>query len=76
MPIVIERSLPSNTPSGPAALLLAIAVRTSSMESPIEASAIGLTRTRIAGCSAPLTLTSATPSTCERRWAITVSAAS
>ena len=33
-----------------------MAVRTSSSESPIEASATGLTRTRIAGCSAPLTV--------------------
>jgi len=34
------------------------------------------TRTRIEGCSAPLTLTSATPLTCDRRCATTVSAAS
>ncbi len=74
--MVTARSLPSSTPIGPAALVLAIAVRTSSMERPIEASAIGLTRTRIAGCSAPLTLTSATPSICDRRCTITVSAAS
>ena len=32
--------------------------------------ATGLTRTRIAGCSAPLTVTSATPSTCAMRWAM------
>ena len=76
MPMVTARPSPSNTPSGPAALVLAIAVRTSSMLRPMEASAIGLTRTRIAGCSAPLTLTSATPSTWARRWATTVSAAS
>ena len=36
----------------------------------------GLTRTRIAGCSAPLTVTSATPSTCAMRCAMTLSAAS
>jgi hypothetical protein len=57
-------------------LLLAIAMRTSSIDSPIDASAIGLTRMRMAGCSAPLTLTSATPSICESRCTITVSAAS
>ena len=74
--MLIARSPPSNIPTGPIPLLLAIAVRTSSMFNPIEASAIGSTRTRIAGCSAPLTLTSATPSIWERRWAITVSAAS
>jgi hypothetical protein len=76
VPMVMARSLPSNSPTGPTALLLAMAVRTSSMDNPIEASAIGLMRTRIAGCSAPLTLTSATPSTWDRRWAMTVSAAS
>ena len=48
-----------------AALALEIAVRTSSSAMPMEASATGLTRTRIAGCSAPLTVTSATPSTCD-----------
>ena len=74
--MVTDRSGPSNTPSAPAALVLAMAVRTASMSSPIEASASGLTRTRMAGCSAPLTLTSATPSTCDSRCAITVSAAS
>ncbi len=74
--MVTERSGPSNTPIGPTALVLAMAVRTSSIDRPIEASAIGLTWTRMAGCSAPLTLTSATPSTCDRRCAITVSAAS
>src|SRR5262249_8060946 len=74
--MVTARPSPSNTPSGPAALVLAIEVRTSSIDNPIEASAIGLTRTRIAGCSAPLTLTSATPSICDRRCATTLSAAS
>ncbi len=67
---------PSKAPFGPAALALTIAARTSSMPSPIEASATGLTRTRIAGCSAPLTVTSATPPTWEMRWAMTVSATS
>ena len=76
VPMAMARSLPSNSPTGPTALLLAMAVRTSSVDNPIEASAIGLTRTRSAGCSAPLTLTSATPSTWDRRWAMTVSAAS
>jgi hypothetical protein len=67
---------PSNAPFGPAALELTIAARTSSMPSPMEASAKGSTRTRIAGCSAPLTVTSATPLTWEMRWAITLSATS
>ena len=67
---------PSMMPSGASALALVIATRTSSMLSPMEESSIGLTRTRMAGCSAPPTVTSATPSTCEMRWATTVSAAS
>jgi hypothetical protein len=66
----------SNTPSGPAALALTMARRTSSMLMPILAIATGLTRTRIAGCSAPATLTSATPSTWDSRCASTVSAMS
>ena len=67
---------PSMMPSGASALALTMAARTSSTLSPIAASSVGLTRTRMAGCSAPLTVTSATPSTCEMRWAMTVSAAS
>ena len=63
-------------PSGATALALVMAARTSSMLMPIDASCIGLTRTRMAGWSAPATVTSATPSTCEMRWAMTVSAAS
>jgi hypothetical protein len=51
----------SNTPSGPVALALMIARRTSSRLIPIDAIATGLTRTRIVGCFAPLTLASATP---------------
>ncbi len=74
--MVTARSPPSKVPSGPVALALATAVRTSSIDSPIDARATGLTRMRIAGCSAPLTETSATPSTCDIRCATTVSAAS
>ena len=74
--MVTERSPPSKPPIGPVALALATAVRTSSIDRPIDASATGLTRMRIAGCSAPLTETSATPSTCDSRCATTVSAAS
>ena len=48
-------------PTGASALALAMALRTSSMLRPMEASSVGLTRTRMAGCSAPLTVTSATP---------------
>ena len=63
-------------PSGASELALAIAVRTSSMASPMVESSIGLTRTRMAGCSAPATVTSATPCTWLRRCSRTVSAAS
>ena len=63
-------------PSGASALALVIATRTSSTLSPIDDSSMGLARTRMAGCSAPATVTSATPSTWEMRWAMTVSAAS
>src|SRR5665647_2229324 len=53
MPIDAARLAPSNVPTGPCALELAIAVRTSSIASPIAASRAGSTRTRIAGCSEP-----------------------
>jgi hypothetical protein len=53
-----------------------MAARTASSDSPMAESRSGSSRTRIAGCSAPLTLTSATPSTWAMRWAITVSATS
>ncbi len=76
MPMVTARLAPSKVPSGPTALALAIAVRTSSMLRLMAASRAGSTRTRIAGCSEPATVTSATPFTCDRRWAITLSAAS
>jgi hypothetical protein len=46
------------------------------MAIPMEASATGLTRIRIAGCSAPFTLTSATPDTWAIRCAMTESATS
>jgi hypothetical protein len=74
--MVSARSPPSITPSGLCALAPAIALRTCSSEIPAEAAAPGLTRTRTAGCSAPLTVTSATPGTCAMRCATTVSAAS
>ena len=73
---VSTRSEPSITPTGPAALALTMVVRTSSMLTPMEAIATGLTRMRIAGCSEPFTVTSATPSTCEMRCAMIESAAS
>ena len=76
MPIVVARLSPSNAPIGPAALELEMAVRTSSMANPIADSRAGSTRTRIAGCSEPATVTSATPATCDKRWAIMLSAAS
>ena len=74
--MVRAKSGPSKVPSGLAELALATAVRTSSMLTPIEAIATGLTRTRIAGCSAPLTVTSATPSICAIRCATIESATS
>ena len=74
--MVWARSGPSKVPSALAALALEMAVRTSSRLTPIEATATGLTRMRIAGCSAPLTVTSATPSTWAMRCAMTLSATS
>ena len=74
--MVIACLSPSTAPTGATALASAMAVRTSSMLRPMEASSVGLTRTRMAGCSAPLTSTWAMPGTCEMRWATTVSAAS
>ena len=59
--------LPSKVPIGPDELVLVIADRTSSMLKPIAASRVGSARTRIAGCSEPATVTSATPSTWLRR---------
>ena len=76
MPIDTVRVGPSNEPSGPIALALEMAVRTSSSATPMLASRVGSTRTRSAGCSEPATVTSATPSTWDRRWAMTLSAAS
>ena len=76
MPMVVARSGPSKEPSGPTALELAIAVRTCSIDTPMAASRVGSTRTRIAGCSEPATVTSATPCTWLSRWAMTLSAAS
>ena len=72
----VARSGPSKVPSALAVLALAMAVRTSSRLTPIEAIATGLTRMRMAGCSAPLTVTSATPSTWDMRWAMMLSATS
>ena len=65
VPMCAASSGPSMVPSGLSALALAMVVRMFSRLSPIAASRTGLTRTRIAGCSAPLTLTSATPWTCD-----------
>ncbi len=67
---------PSMKPSGASALALTMAERTSSMLSPMVESSMGLTLTRMAGCSAPAAVTSATPSTWESRCTITVSATS
>ena len=67
---------PSIAPVGDSALALTMAVRTSSWLSPIAESFAGSAVTRIAGWSAPATLTSETPETCEMRWIKTVSAAS
>ena len=53
-----------------------IASLTASVAIPALESATGLSAMRTAGWSAPLTVTSPTPGTCEMRWAITVSATS
>ena len=67
---------PSKMPTGPSGLALMMASRTSSVAIPAFASETGLSAMRTAGWSAPLTVTSPTPGTCEIRWAITVSATS
>ncbi len=74
--MVAARLGPSMAPSGLTSVASVMAVLTWSRPMPRPASASGRTRTRIAGCSAPLMLTSATPGTWDRRWATTVSAAS
>ena len=76
MPMVVARFAPSKLPSGPTALELAMAVRMSSRLTPMAAMRAGSTRTRIAGCSEPATVTSPTPSTWDSRCTITLSAAS
>ena len=68
--------LPSNMPTGPSGLARMMASLTSSVAIPAFESATGLSAIRTAGWSAPLTMTSPTPGTCEMRCAITVSAAS
>ena len=67
---------PSNEPSWDEVLALMMALRTSSTPMPMAAMRAGSMVTRIAGCSAPLMVTCATPRTCEMRWAISVSATS
>ncbi len=67
---------PLKIPTGPSGLALMIAVLTSSVAMPAFDSATGLSAIRTAGWSAPLTVTSPTPGTCDRRWASTVSATS
>ena len=67
---------PLKIPTGPSGLALISANRTSSVAIPAFESATGLSEIRTAGWSAPLTVTSPTPGTCEMRCAITVSAAS
>ena len=68
--------LPLKIPRGPSGLALMIASLTSSVAIPAFDSATGSSAMRTAGWSAPLTVTSPTPGTCEIRWAITVSAMS
>ena len=67
---------PLKIPTGPSGLALIMASRTSSVAIPAFDSATGLSAIRTAGWSAPLTVTSPTPGTCEMRCAITVSATS
>jgi hypothetical protein len=68
--------LPLKIPTGPSGLALTIAVLTSSVAMPAFDSATGLSAIRTAGWSAPLTVTSPTPGTCDSRCASTVSATS
>ena len=68
--------MPSNVPKGPKALALTSAKRTASMLMPMLVKRDGSTRTLMAGCSAPLTVTSATPLIWAMRWAMTLSAMS
>src|SRR4051795_9130451 len=63
-------------PTGPSGLALTIASLTSSVAIPAVDSATGRSAIRTAGWSAPLTVTSPTPGTCEIRCASTVSATS
>ena len=67
---------PLKMPTGPSGLALMMASRTSSVAIPAFDSATGLSEIRTAGWSAPLTVTSPTPGTCEMRCASTVSATS
>ena len=62
---------PLKMPTGPSGLALMIASLTSSVAMPALESATGLSAIRTAGWSAPLTVTSPTPGTCEMRCAIT-----
>ena len=67
---------PLKMPTGPSGLALTIASLTSSVAMPAFDSATGLSAIRTAGWSAPVTVTSPTPGTCEMRCASTVSATS
>ncbi len=67
---------PLKMPTGPSGLAVMIAVRTSSVAIPALDRATGLSAIRTAGWSAPETVASPTPGTCEMRCAITVSATS
>ena len=67
---------PLKMPTGPSGLALMIASLISSVAMPAFERATGLSAIRTAGWSAPLTVTSPTPGTCEMRCAITVSATS
>ncbi len=73
---VSVRSGPSKEPMAWPTLALPMAVRIASIDRPMAARRCGSMRTRMAGWAAPLTVTSATPSTWEIFWAMTVSAAS
>ena len=74
--IVTASSGQSIMPTGESVLVAATAALTSSRAMPWAAMRPGSRRMRTAGCSAPFRRTSATPSSREIRWAITVSAAS
>ena len=76
MPALSAMAPPSISPAGWVTLAAAMAPRMVSSEIPADDTAAGSTCTRMAGCSAPVTTTCATPFTRAMRGDSTVSTAS